>query len=152
MYYTHNAESADNGGGGSASGLSTTATIIIIAAVAVGVVIVIIIIVLVVVLRRRNNRNKGQAARRGVKQNTYAERVVFKNERRSPMPEPRRNGNATVNQSLRSKVRPHNISERHCCLGFQKEILRVIKTCRAICLYVRIIKICFGFLKSMFRI
>ncbi len=96
MNYTHNAESADNGGGGSASGLSTTATIIIIAAVAVGVVIVIIIIVLVVVLRRRNNRNKGQAAHRGVKQNTYAERVVFKNERRSPMPEPRRNGNATV--------------------------------------------------------
>ncbi|XP_072049427.1 uncharacterized protein [Amphiura filiformis] len=91
----------DGGRGGQSGGLSTTATIIIAAIVAVFVV-VIIIVVLVVFLKRRSNRNKEQPrAARETRDNTYAQRVVYRNDHGNNTPDLKRQKQPTGQKEQR---------------------------------------------------
>ncbi|XP_072049428.1 uncharacterized protein [Amphiura filiformis] len=100
------ASSTNNGGGGDSNnqsggpgGLSST-TIIIIVVVAAVFIVIIIIVVLVFFLKRRSDKKKSQSRGPGERRdNTYAERVVYRNERSQA-----RNGN--------ERSQPRNGNER----------------------------------------
>ncbi|XP_072048742.1 tyrosine kinase receptor Cad96Ca-like [Amphiura filiformis] len=69
-----------NGGGGQSDGLSTTATIIIAAIVAVFVVVIIIVVLVVCLKRRRRNKEESRAPSE-TRDNTYEQRVIYRNDR-----------------------------------------------------------------------
>ena len=99
--------SSSGGGGGTNNtqgGLDTTTTIIIAVVVSIIVLIISGAVIAFVCHRRRSRGNKGGLPRsRGAKDNTYAEKVHFKN--RKPHPSPRPESSQSVRENGQFKCK-----------------------------------------------